>query len=65
MCIRFHIAWDLVVIHVRDVVDMKAARSNVGRYEHAEFFLLEIFRGPLPLILRHVALQCPRMNTLA
>ena len=63
MRVRFHVAGNLVVIHMRNVVDVQSACGDIGGNEDAEFLMLEIVRGAFALGLRHISVQTLRFNS--
>ena len=62
--IRFDISRYLVVIDMRDILDMQAAGSHIGSDKHIESFLAEVARDALTLRLRQVAVEALGMDPL-
>src|SRR5437762_12210653 len=53
----FGVLREVVVHHVRDVLDVEAARGEVGRDEDLDLAAAESLERALPLALRHVAVD--------
>ena len=55
---------DFVVHHVRQLVDVDAARGNVGRDQHPDVAAFEAGQGLRPRGLALVAVQCQRLDAV-
>jgi hypothetical protein len=62
MHVGLRLVWQLVVDHVRDVVDVDAAGRNVGGDEHRRMLRLEGGERLLTLVLALVAMNCRRTD---
>ena len=56
--IRFRVKRHIEVDDMRDVVDVNAARRNVGRNQHLNVTFHEVIQGALTRVLRLVAVEC-------
>ncbi len=64
MQIRFRILWEVVVDDVRDVRDVDAPCSNIGRDEEAQFALARRRHDSFAIVLLHVAVEPIGIETL-
>ena len=53
---RVSILWDVIIIHVRDTLNMQSARGNVSRHEHTTIPLI-LFKRAFALWLWHATMQ--------
>src|SRR5918997_732196 len=58
-------AWWVVVDDVRDAVEIEAARGDVGGHQYVDPASLERVQCSLARLLRHVAVQRQRLETLS
>ena len=65
MDVRLGVRRDVVVHDVRDMVDVEAARGDIGRHEDVEGTIAEAVHHAVALILRHAAVQRRRVVAMA
>ena len=56
---------EIVIHHMRDPIDIDAARGDIGRDQHAHRARLEIFQSAQPLILRTIRMDRAGLDSAA